>query len=101
MPPPRFAASKDANHGEIVKALIRVGASVEDLSAVGGGVPDLLVGFRGRCYLLEIKTERGRLNKIQSDWHRLWNGHVAVVRSVDEALAVLWAKGPGVGDAAR
>jgi len=65
----------DANQASIVSALRQVGASVVDLSAVGRGVPDLLVGFRGQTYLLEVKNKLGR-NRLTADqdvflawWH--------------------------------
>jgi hypothetical protein len=65
----------DANQASIVNALRAVGASVVDLSAVGRGVPDLLVGFRGQTYLLEVKNKLGR-NRLTADqdvflawWH--------------------------------
>ena len=49
----RYAARRDANEGEIVRALEKVGASVLRLHDI-----DLLVGFRGRNYLLEVKDGR-------------------------------------------
>ena len=51
----RRAAKIDANQTEIVKALRQVGASVQSLASTGKGCPDLLVGFRGVNWLLEIK----------------------------------------------
>ena len=77
---------RDANEAEIVAALLKVGASV-DLITTGGGVPDLLVGFRGQTFLIEVKFGKGKLNAIQTDWHDAWRGTPAVVvHSVDEAL---------------
>ena len=78
----------DANQQEIVDALCAVGCSVLDLSAVGRGCPDLAVSDRnGNLLLMEIKTEKGKLNKRQERWHREWKGSPPfVVRSVDEAL---------------
>ena len=65
----------DANQASIMAALRQVGATVVDLSAVGRGVPDLLVGFRGNTYLLEVKNKAGR-NRLTADqdvflawWH--------------------------------
>jgi len=65
----------DANQASIMAALRQVGATVVDLSAVGRGVPDLLVGFRGQTYLLEVKNKAGR-NRLTADqdvflawWH--------------------------------
>ena len=82
----RRAARIDANQNEIVAALRSVGASVAPAHTMGGGFPDLVVGFRGMTYLLEVKTAKGKLTKDQRAWHPAWRGHVAIVRSVEEAL---------------
>jgi len=77
----------DLNHNEIVKALRAVGATVLSLATIGSGCPDILVGFRGDNFLMEIKSERGKLNQAQVDWHTHWRGSkVRVVRSIEEAL---------------
>lgn len=81
--------SVDNNQAEIVEDLRRVGATVQILSDVGQGCPDIVVGFRGRNYLMEIKDGFGRLNKLQAEWHTLWRGQVAVVKTFDEALRVI------------
>ena len=47
----RRAAKIDSNHAEIVAALRGIGAYVMSLASVGGGCPDLLVGFRGHTFL--------------------------------------------------
>ncbi len=82
---------RDANETEIVAALVRVGCSVVRVYlADAAGVPDLLVGFRGRTYLLEVKVPGGRLDKRQRQWHAEWRGGpVLVVDGVREALAAL------------
>ena len=84
----------DRNQPEIVKALRKAGATVQVLSAIGQGVPDLLVGYRGRNRLLEVKDGLARkqdrqLTPRQVEWHREWRGEIAVVESVEQALAVL------------
>lgn len=81
----------DANQREIVRSLRLAGASVHILSEVGDGCPDILVGWRGKNYLLEIKTDSGKLTKDQEDWHREWRGEVSIVRSLAEAFATLTA----------
>jgi len=88
---PRRAAKVDANQGEIVDALRAVGASVECMHAAHGGFPDLVVGYRGVNYLLEVKSEKGRLTKDQKAWHPAWRGQVAIVRSVEDALIAIGA----------
>lgn len=80
------AAKVDGNQAEIVKALRAAGATVQHLHKVGEGCPDILAGFRSENYILELKQPKGKVNKLQKEWHDNWRGHVFVVRSVDEAL---------------
>jgi hypothetical protein len=86
----------DKNQPAIVKALRQCGASVQPLSAVGGGCTDLLVGYRGVNLCIEVKepittTHRPQkqLTPAQVVWHGDWRGQKAVVETIDEALAVL------------
>ena len=79
----------DANQAEIVKGLRQLGYSVLDTSAVGGGFPDLVVGKNEQTFLLEIKTAKGKLNPLQEKWHANWRGQVAVVRTIEQAIAAI------------
>lgn len=93
----RKYARTDANQEQIVSALRAAGASVQSLAAVGGGVPDLLVGFRGETYLLEVKDgnqppSKRQLTKDQIEWHGTWTGgHLIVVDSPEGALKAVGA----------
>ena len=90
----RHKASLDANHTEIVAGLRHIGATVVDLAKVGKGCPDLLVGWRGKTYLMEIKTKTGHMRATQEQFFRSWSGgHIAVVRSFDDAYTVLTMEG--------
>jgi hypothetical protein len=78
----------------IVGALLRCGATVQSLAAVGQGCPDLMVGFRGRTLCFEVKDgskspSRRALTEDQKQWHAAWAGHVVVVESVEQAIAAL------------
>lgn len=90
----RRAGNIDANQPSIVRVLRAVGASVQVLSGVGQGCPDILVGFRGRSFAIEIKdgskppSER-RLTPDQEKWHREWRGDVHVVKDESEALRAI------------
>jgi len=87
-----YAKRTDANQTEICAALRKVGATVQDLSRVGGGCPDLLVGYRGENYLMEVKVKTGRLRQSQIEFQKTWDGDdVFVVRSVDDALIAVGA----------
>jgi hypothetical protein len=82
----------DSNHAEIVTALRQCGATVHSLANVGGGCPDLLVGFRGVNYLLEVKRPGKKLRQNQRKWHDDWRGGAVVVRSIDDALQAVGAQ---------
>lgn len=80
------AARVDSNQAEIVAALKAVGATVQHLHKVGAGCPDICAGYQCVNYLLEIKRDNGKVNKLQKEWHANWRGSVFVIRTVDEAL---------------
>lgn len=86
----RRAANIDRSQQPIVKALRDIGASVQILSRVGQGVPDLLVGYRNINVLLEVKNAndgpaKRALTVAEKDWHAAWGGQVAIVHSAEEA----------------
>lgn len=88
----------DANQADIVAKLRAIpGVTVQVLSSVGGGCPDLLVGYRGLSLLLELKdgsrppSER-RLTPEQEEWHRTWTGHRAVVMNFEQACEAIGVK---------
>ena len=85
----------DANQTECVRVARQLGASVFDASALGGGFPDLIIGFRNVTHLVEVKDgkktpSRRKLTPDQERFHREWNGEpVMVVLSPDDLLAFL------------
>jgi hypothetical protein len=90
----RRASKVDRNQSEIVTALRQVGATVQPLHAVGAGCPDLLVGYRGLNYTLEVKDGQAaksgqKLTPAQIEWHEFWQGQVSVVNDVDAAFAAI------------
>ena len=81
----------DSNQTRVVKALRELGATVQHLHAVGKGCPDLLVGYKGNNYLLEVKDgekpeSARKLTPDQVIWHYDWKGQVAIVTSPEEAI---------------
>lgn len=92
----RRAAKVDRNQSEIAGALERVGASVQYLHTVGGGCPDIAVGYGGKNYLIEIKDgkappSRRGLTSAQSRFHDIWRGQVSIAESVDDAMRIIGA----------
>ena len=66
------------------------GSSRRMLRGVEPGTPDLQVLLPyGRSAWLEVKTPKGRVSKVQAQWHaraRALDHHVFVVRSVEDAV---------------
>lgn len=78
----RKAARVDANQDEVVKALRKIGAAVYII-----GLPlDLLVAYRGRTLLAEVKVEGGRFTKQQAEFMSMWPGEFIVVRGPEDAV---------------
>jgi hypothetical protein len=83
----RYAARVDANQDQIVSALRAAGAYVWII-----GLPvDLLVGYKGHSFLIEIKTgSKKRLTKLQADFFENWSGStLARVDSPEAALRMI------------
>lgn len=80
---------KDANHNELTQVFTGLGCSVLDLSMVGNDCPDILIGLPGRCVLVELKSEKGKLTSGQERFAREWNGPIESCRNVDEAIAIV------------
>ena len=81
----------DCNQKDIVHALRTFGATVVDLSGVGKGCPDLLIGFKGKTYLIEVKKDsKAKFTPQQLQFNELWTGGIiARIESIDEAIALL------------
>lgn len=91
------AAKIDANQNEIVNALRKAGCSVQILSSVGKGCPDLLVARAGINYLLELKDGKKpksaqKLTPDQVVWHGKWESCVHVVNSIESAFEAVGLK---------
>ena len=80
----------DGNQKALVLAFHRFGASVQSLHTVGKGCPDLVVGFRGKTFLVEVKLPNGKLNKMQREFHAAWNGHpIEIARNLEDMPRIL------------
>jgi hypothetical protein len=67
----RYAARVDKNQADIVEALRKAGAYVWII-----GLPvDLLVGYKGHTFLVEVKNgPKRRLTPLQADFFESWRG---------------------------
>ena len=88
----RRAAKTDLNQSEVVGEFRRLGATVQCLHSVGQGVPDLLIGYQSRNYLIEVKDgASAKLTPDQVLWHNRWTGQVDVVRFVSDVKTFMGA----------
>lgn len=86
----RRAARVDANQAAVRAALEKVGAKVKYIKEP----LDLLVGFRKRNVLMEVKNRDGRdeLTKAQVEFLATWPGEAYVVHTPQDALTALLGK---------
>jgi len=88
----RYAARADANQPEILEVLRGIGAQAWFI----GWPLDLLVAFRGRFHVLEVKIPGGRLNRKQKTTIRQMEAcgcEAHVIYSPGDALRAIKAIG--------
>lgn len=70
-----YARKVDKNHAEIVKFFQDNGATVLDLSRVGKGCPDILIGINNRMAFVEIKRDdKAKFTDDQVKFMQTWKG---------------------------
>jgi len=84
----------DDNQKRIVKQLRQLGVSVQHLHTIGQGCPDLLLGYRNKNYLVELKDENKKksakkLTEDEATFFNDWRGQVSKCETLDEILKVI------------
>lgn len=85
----------DSNHAEIIKALRKIpNLSVFSTHEVGKGFPDIVIGYKGINYLIEIKDgnkppSARKLTDVEVKFHQDWKGQIKIVNNLDEVLNLL------------
>ncbi len=79
----------DGNQDDIIEAIEKIGAKVTSMSQVGNGVADLLVSFRQRWFVMEVKMPKGKLKDAQRTWIGAQRAPVVTVKSPLEAVTFL------------
>jgi len=84
----------DTLQAAVMRELERAGWSVQSLSQVGNGVPDLLVATpEGETFLIEVKAPGRKLSERQRRWQSQWKGRIETVHSLDELARIVGAQG--------
>ena len=89
-----IAKKVDDNQKLITQQLRKIGCAVAITSMIGKGFPDLLIGFRNKNFLFELKdgnktASRKKLTAMEQKFFDTWAGQVNVVESFDEILKII------------
>jgi hypothetical protein len=85
----RRAAKVDGNHAQITAEFRKLGCSVLDMSRLGEGAPDLLIGYGGLTMLVEVKDgslppSRRTLTTDQVQFWLNWKQNPRIVKNTDD-----------------
>lgn len=79
----RYAKKRDIAEPEVVRTLRNCGFSVERIDTP----VDLIVGFRRKTFLVEVKTGKRGLNANQKTFKAEWRGsEIITLRDAQEAM---------------
>jgi len=91
----RTAARIDDNQNEVVSQLRSVpGLKVAITSGMGHGFPDLVLGWQGVNYLIELKDgskppSKRKLTKDEKKFHAQWAGQIDVALTFEDCLRII------------
>lgn len=95
------ASRTDSNHQDITAALRKRGCSVSSIAELKNGQGDLLVGFRGRNYLFEVKdpdapAARRKQTKTGDTFASTWRGQRHIIFTEEQAWGVIMRDQDGI-----
>ena len=85
----------DANHKEIMEQCRQIpNLSVFSTHTIGKGFPDIVVGYKGKNYLFEIKNKKKtksqkKLTPDEEKFHFTWNGQINIVESIFDIINLI------------
>lgn len=79
----RYKNRRDGNEAEIIDELRAHGFSVYPLDQP----LDMIAGYMGRNYLIEVKMPKGKLTPAQVEFLDGWRGSANIIRSTEEATS--------------
>jgi len=81
----------DENQKQIIHTFIALGASVLNLSRVGEGCPDILIGYKKHSVLCEIKRDnKAPYTESQVKFMQNWRGGaISRIDSIDAAIRLI------------
>jgi hypothetical protein len=83
----RSHGKPDFSQTPIVRELRKAGVSVQLISSVGDGCPDIFVGWQGRTFgPYEIKMPGGKLTPDEATWWQDWRGSGRIIYCAEDVL---------------
>ena len=85
----------DSNHKEIIDCCRKIPSiSVFSTHMVGKGFPDIVIGYKGLNYLVEIKDgkkskSQKKLTDDEISFHELWKGQIIVAENINDIMRML------------
>lgn len=84
----------DANQKEITSLFRQLGATVLVTSELGRGAPDLIIGFRGRNIMVEVKDGKKplshqKLTHDEMEFHQFWRGDIRIIRCEADVISLV------------
>lgn len=85
----------DRNHAEIINELRKnKSISVFSTHTIGKGFPDIVVGYKGRNYLFEIKDElktksQTKLTQAEEKFFLHWQGQIDVITNHNQIINII------------
>lgn len=84
----------DRNHKEILDYCRSRGASVYSTHALGKGFPDIVMGYKGINYLLEVKDgakppSQRKLTLDEEAFHGKWKGMLHIIKSTSDIDSII------------
>lgn len=85
----------DANQSSLVKQIRMIpGVTVAHIHTVGQGLCDLIIGYRGKNFLVEVKDPKKpksqrKLTTDEEKFHRQWTGQIAIVETASDVMKLI------------
>jgi len=76
----------DNNQADLVAVARGIGATVTHLHTLGHGVPDLLISYQGKWFVVEVKSDDGELTEDEQKWIIDQRAPVCIWHNANELL---------------
>lgn len=85
----------DSNQKRVMQLCRQIpGVSVVTIHTLGKGVPDLILGYKGKNYLIELKDgakseSRKQLTNDEKEFHDKWQGQICIAEGIEDILKLI------------